>query len=459
MSRLHRALVGGVGALLSLLMASALAALPVMPERTPRQAPAPLEVPDHTKPHTPSRAPILPAQNAPLVRAEIAVGLELVQELAEEGRTDEAFARLTELLGGDDLTPTEDAVLRKQLAFFQMARQDYAGAIRSLEAVLSVSGFTSADRRDTEYRLAELYALIGVEARAIDILEAWFEKVRRPPAAASFLLAKLYVLNDRPAEALALVETGLQRGGDLTDGDYQLAAALFREFDRSEPLIDVLRILVDRNPSNAALWEQLWEAYLRDGQEGRALVIRQIMFERGLLPEPDQWRDLANQLIEVGAPERAAVILERASPPVERDVASLLLLAEAYEASRDFARARVFLEDALARMPEGQPGEPGARLGLLLVRMRVYPAAIGHLERALGLREDPNQALMPRSSPTQGPALGGTGALWLALGEARAMTGELEAARAAFATARADTLYEEQADGWLAYLDALIASN
>ncbi len=265
---------------------------------------------------------------------------------------------------------------------------DHAAAAVRFEKVLAGGTLPDAVRDQLRYGLAQLYLHEERYNEALALLKDWMRGVERPSAEACFLLASAYAALERLLEALEWGERGLAQTEAPDERQYEFVAGLNLSLKRYPRAAELFELLVENYSRTARHWRQLSAVYAELERTERALAVAELGYLQGVLTSNADVNRLANLYLHRRLPYKAGVLLERALKSSGGfDAARYRLLAGAWSAAREYARALAPLEKAIGLFHENGEEEKEARMrlmkGVAHAHLDQYAEAKREFERCL----------------------------------------------------------------------------
>ena len=361
--------------------------------------------------------------------------LNTIHGLIDAGKTGAALEALNELLPAVGQRGYERAVVLQNLAYVQAGRESYPAAIRAFEESLSLQALPDTAEQQMRYNLAQLYLASDSPARAITILDTWFEHAEAPPAAAWLLLGQTHALLKDYRQAVPALQQAI-RLADTPHADwYETLLAMHYELQAYGDCAGLLVRMIRLFPDNDAYWRQLSGIYLNMERPSRALAVMELEWRRGRMTGEADLLRLAQLYLYQEIPFKAARLLEDAmqTGQIRRNTRNRTLLATAWTLARE-------RDQAIRSYRLAAQGSTGADVDFTLAQLYLederWPEAAQALETAL-----------------EKPGLKKPGTAWLLLGIARY---ELEAtgpAHEAFTKAAGYEDSRTSARQWLDHLE------
>ncbi len=359
--------------------------------------------------------------------------LQRVEKLLDQKRYRQAQQLLRQRLGQVS-RPEEKAVLWRALATAHILEGQYRQAAQLLERALASGALPEAQRREALLSLGQLYLAQDEPRKAAAMLERWLQTHPEVKAEDHFLLAQVYTRLERYSQALEYLNQAIARSKRPRDEWLQLRIGLNYKLKRYRSAIADLKSLIRRHPEREAYWQQLAGLYHLAKMEITAAAVSELERFLGFLDREPEILNLVSLLRAVHAPFLAAERLQQAmkAGQVKRSGKNLELLAAAWIEAREFDRAIAALEQAARLRRSGG-------LWLQLAQLRLER---GDWRRAV---EALRQALAKGGLKNPGQA-------WLLLGNAYFELGNAEQAREAFEQASRYPSTRRSAQQWLNYL-------
>jgi tetratricopeptide (TPR) repeat protein len=362
---------------------------------------------------------------------------QALEELQAE-RYDEA-SEVLDQLRLRSLNPFERAQVFRIRAFVAYGKNDLPDAREQLEKAVAEGALPPEDQAAIRYQIAQLYL---AEERWQDVvahLQQWFAMVDDPNAAAYYLLAIAYYQLEDLESALPPARKAVELGNPPQEGALQLLLALRltnKEYRESIPLLEAL---IEHHPKKS-YWIQLSTVHGALGDYEAALVPLQLAYSQGLLTEDGELRRLAQLLLFLELPYRAALVMSEGltAEHVEPDSPAYELLSNSWIAAREYDRA----VQPLARAAQlAESGDLYLRLAQVHIQREKWGDAAEALRNAL----DKGRLASP-------------GDAQLLMGIAFYSQKRPEQARRWFARALRHEGTRSEAETWLAHIDRELQS-
>ena len=383
-------------------------------------------------------------RRTPALRNKVYEKLSEAQAAAEAKDLDTAAKLLDAMLAGrrdNELNSYELANVYNLYAFIYYTREDFGGALRSYENVVSQPDIPLAMEINTRFTIAQLYFVQERWQDGINALLTWFEMTETPNANAYVLLSQGYYQLQDYDRALENIETAIamyrDKGRIPKEQWFNLARFLYTEKNQLDNGIAVLEDLIKYYPKKQ-YWVQLSFMYSEKEDEAAQLGAMETAYVQGLLEKDGEYRNMASLLLNAEVPYKAALVLEKGFKDdiVEDNSKNWELLAGALRQAQEVQKAIPAMEQAASKSDNG---DLYARLGNIYLDAERHQDAIDAISKGLqrgGVKRPDNARLV--------------------MGMAHFNLKEYGKARDAFRAASRDKRSEKYARQWLAYMNSEI---
>jgi tetratricopeptide (TPR) repeat protein len=307
-----------------------------------------------------------------------------IQRALSEERYGEAQAALLEMLQRAGRDRYLQALVNQALGQVEWARGHFGQALGFFQAALELDALPDSAHQAVLYRLARLFLEQGRPAEALAQLEQWF--CSAPPgqqtADAWVLRAAILLRLGDFAGMLEAIDAAIAREENPPEAWYQLKVAAHLELEQHARAAETLQTLLAGWPNRKRYWVQLAQAHYLLGQNQRALAVLVLAWRQGLLDEPSDILFLAGLYNEGQLPYLAASVLEQAmtAGALTADGNHWTQAAEAWQAAGEPERALVAWK-AAGRTAED--GLPDLHRAYLLADLERWQEALEALDRSL----------------------------------------------------------------------------
>lgn len=372
------------------------------------------------------------AQPAPQpgVSEKLAAELGKLRDFTEARSFAPALVLIDRLLAASSPDSYDFTLLSQIKAQIFLNEARYADAIPPLEAALAngerLGHLPASQLADTCFLLAQLHQQQGTEAKdparrralldkSADLLARWQSRIQKPTTEGRLFAASLHYQRatldpdrldtDALAASLRAAEEGLLLQTRPPASLYVLILAALQQRQDHAGAADFLEILVEKNPANAAYWQQLAGTYLAlaaaapGEREAARLNLRALLAieraqARGHLASPKDNFNRVALYLALRQFDPAISLLEKglADGTLDNTRRNWELLANSYQQTRRAPQAVAALEKSVKALPsDGQLEFALAQLHYAAGRL---PETRDRLERAVakGSLEKPGQA-------------------------------------------------------------------
>jgi Flp pilus assembly protein TadD len=337
------------------------------------------------------------------------------------------------------LSPYERSRVEQLFASIDHAQENLPGARAHLEQALAAGGLNEQEQSQVRFQIAQLFMAEERWKEGAAALNAWFATAENPNSAAYYLLAVAYYQQGDHKSALAPAQKAVDLSDKPQESWLQLLLALHLERENHRAAVPLLRRLITLAPDKKTYWIQLSAVNGALGSYEDALAPLQVAYNAGMLTEDAEIRRLADLLLYLDIPYRAAEILTQSleAKRVNGDQKLHEKLGNCWVAAREYEKAITPLRRAADL---SDTGDLYVRLGEVQVQRENWSAAEEALRRGLekGRLKDPGNAQ-------------------LLLGIASYSQKKPKEARTWFERARAHGKSRNQAEGWLEHIDRELA--
>jgi tetratricopeptide (TPR) repeat protein len=351
----------------------------------------------------------------------------------------DAAAAALEKLNPKYLNPLERAEVNRIYAFIEYGRGDLDRARDYLEKTLAENALETDGAAAVRFQIAQLYLQEERWSEAAASFEKWFELGVEPNGNAYYMLALAYFQAGDLEKALEPAKQAVDHTSDPREGWLQLLLAIQLTRKDYEAALPVLEMLVVRYPTKG-YWLNLATVHGALGNFEEALIRLQLAHEQDLLTTDAELRRLAQLLMFLDLPYRAALVLEEgyADGILTEDTSGFEMLSNSWIAAREYEKAVEPLEKAASLAPGGE-------LYVRLAQVHLQREKWGEAASALGRALDKG-------------GLDNPGDAELLMGIAIYSQKKPAQARPWFSRARKHDASREEADVWIKHLERELAA-
>jgi tetratricopeptide (TPR) repeat protein len=319
--------------------------------------------------------------------------LQKAREFLVEQQFDEADATLDKLRVRS-LNPIEKTTLYTIRGYVALGRENLPAARDYFEQTIALGVLDADKRAGHRFMIAQMYMQEENWAQVIVHLNKWFTLEENPNSNSYYFLALAHWQSEDTDSALQYVSKAVALSDEPQESWLQLllAARLTRkEYKESIPILEEL---VRRFPKKI-YWIQLSTLHGALGNYEQSLIPLQLAFTQNLLTEDGEIRRLAELLLFLELPYRAADVMRNGLEKqfVDQDSAYFELLSNSWILAREYDKA----VDPLMRAAElADGGRIYQRLAEVHIQRERWEEAAGALGLALekGNLPEPGQATL-----------------------------------------------------------------
>ncbi len=238
-------------------------------------------------------------------------------------------------------------------------------AKENLELALASEAATPEDHQTMRFQIGQISMQESAWQDAIDNFEKWFEIVDEPNANAYYMLALAYWQLKDFEGALVPAQKAVDLTSEPQERWLQLLLAIQLTSKNYKEAIPVYDVLVRRYPKKT-YWIQLSTLHGALENYEQSLVPLQLAYTQGLLTEDEEFRRLAELLLFLELPIRAANVIRDGleQQVVEEDAKLYELLSNSLIMAREY-------DDAVEPLTRAAELEEGGRIYLRLAEVHI----------------------------------------------------------------------------------------
>jgi tetratricopeptide (TPR) repeat protein len=327
-------------------------------------------------------------RRTPALRNAVYEKLSEAQVAAEAKDLGTAKAILDEMIansGSKALNSYELANVYNLYAFIQYSREDYAGALRSYEKVVSQPDIPLAMEINTRFTIAQLYFVQEQWKKGIDALLKWFAMTETPNANAYILLAQGYYQVKDYDEALTNVDKAISmsKAADKVPKEqwFNLARFLYFEKNDVKNTVRVLEELLNYYPKKE-YWVQISHMYGEQDKTTNQLAAMETAYVQSMLDKGNEQVMMAYLYLNADVPYKAAKVMDKGlgNESIEGKSKNWELTGNAWRQAQELDKAIPAMEEAASKSSKG---ELYARLGNIYLDNDDFNKAITAINKGL----------------------------------------------------------------------------
>ena len=371
------------------------------------------------------------------VSAELGKPVSAAQEAIKKQEWARALEQI-KVAQGLAKTPKDNYALDSLLAYIYNQQKNYGEAVKVYERQLASPQFPAANVERQTKTIAQTYYSMGKYPEAV----TWSKKVldKNPGeqdlnviVAQSYYQTKDY--KNAAATALTLVDNAEKGGKAPQESWLRIAQNSYDKMENRTEMQNVLKKII-RNYQKPEDWELLLNGYgSRMRGDDIKLNYYRLMFDIGVLKKPEDYLEMAQLAMDVGAGDEAQAVMDSGIKSNRLKGANA---TEQGRYDRVIASAKTKSTETKAAMPKFESeaaaatnGEGLLGIGQIQIGNRNYDAAIDALQKAIkkGGLTDADEAT-------------------IVLGVAYAKKGSKDEARKVFKSIKKDSKWADLADLW-----------
>lgn len=381
-------------------------------------------------------------RRTPALRNKVYERLAEAQAFAEAKNFGEAQGILDDMIANDGknaLNSYELANVFNLYAFLRYSAEDYNGALRYYQKVISQPDIPLAMEINTRFTVAQLYFVQEQWNDGIKALLQWFDLTDKPNANAYVLLSQGYYQikdYDRSLENVKIAIKMYEDAGKLPKEQwYNLARFLYFDKNDMDNALSTLRTLLYYYPKKQ-YWVQASHLYGEKKDEASQLALMETAYEQGLLDKSSELVQFSYLYLNAETPYSAAKVMAKGFKDeiIEDKSKNYELAGSAWRQAQETPKAIPMMEKAAAKSDEG---ELYARLASVYLDGDQFDEAIKAANKGL------KKGGIKRPDQTR-----------LVLGMAYFNLGKYDDARKVFREAKKDKRSAKYADQWIKYIQS-----
>jgi tetratricopeptide (TPR) repeat protein len=364
--------------------------------------------------------------------------------LLDEGEYEKAAAALEEIRANPKASKYEQALALTGLANIAWEEDDAAKAIELNQQAVALDALDNRSQFQTIFQIAQLGLMEERYDVALAAIDQWLTQTgSMKPESLALRGNALYRLERFP-EAAEAMKQAIAASPEPSDTWYQILIASYYDAEQFSQAAEAAQQVLAREPDNKKVIQQLAAIYVDMEQEPKALETLKAAYDRGILNEEKDLRQLWQMYNYLEKPaEAAAVINDGLAKGVLTETFDVLKgLADAYVLSAQAApdetaaQRELFAKavDAYTRAaPKAEDGEIELQRGQLMIQ---------ELEKFAEGKAAILAALAKGKLKREGEA-------YILLGNAESELGNNQAAIAAYRKAAGFASTKQMAESWL----------
>ena len=362
----------------------------------------------------------------------------------DANQPDKAEAALNEVLSAPKSSDYEKAAALVGLANIAWEREQTDQAVALNQKAIDLNALDNRAHFNAMYQNAQLSLQEEHYDQCLKYTDMWLNETRSEKPDAYAMKGNALYRMERFPEAAESMKKAIALSPKPNDSWYQLLLASYTDAKDYAQAAKTGEELLAKDPNNKRIILQLASIYLEQDQDQKALDTLEAAYQRGVLTEEKELKQLYQSYNYLKQPAKAAEVINAglAKGTLKQNAETLKGLADAYElTAQDLQdndpkrneytqKAADAYGQAAAQTPDN--GEMDMMRGHLLVELEKWGDAKASLQTAIkkgGLKRE--------------------GECYVLLGNAEAELGNDQAAIAAYQKARTFPNTQKMADSWL----------
>lgn len=300
---------------------------------------------------------VLAAQGGGLLSQRTHDTLSDIHELMEKEKYDEALQIGRKLLKNVEGSEYETAVVKQNLAYLYIYKEDYSAAARLLKEALELNVFADYEERSAVIALANVYLSLEQYQRAIDLMLPYVNgpKSDELPPSAFIIVASSYSQIEKYREALPYTKKAISMASSPNEDWYNLLLAIYFELGQYRNAAETLETMLTYWPERKRYWVQLSQIYIELDENEQALATLKLAYKQGMLEQESDLLNLVQLYMYQDVPYEAAKVLAKGMEEgnIEASARHYDVLANAYIQAREYDKAVVALGKAGEKSDDG----------------------------------------------------------------------------------------------------------
>jgi len=249
------------------------------------------------------------------------------------------------------------------------------------------------------------------------------------------MVANAYAQLKDYRKALPYIKKAIAQSKKPKESWYQLNLAIYFELKQYSSAAEILKKLIRLYPDKKTYWSQLSSVYQQLKQYKKAASTKHLAYKMGFIKTEKDLLELANLLLYIGSPYKAAALLKDSinNKKIKSNSKNWESLANAWRTAKEFDHAVIALEAASKLNDKGSLSQ---QLGQIYFEQEKWSSAITALNKAI----------------SKG-GLKNTGATYLLLGMSHYELKKIEQAKKYFLKAAQYSKNKKAARQWLNYIN------
>ncbi len=329
------------------------------------------------------------------------------------------------------------ALVSHSLGQVELLRERYAKALLHLRDAYELKALPEDQQINLAHTLAQLNCMAENWQTCIAHLEHWMQEAPdKVKGDDQLLLAQAFSQLDKWSKVVKPISAAISSRQVAPENWYQLKVVAHIRLKQWQAAIREQKRMISHYADKSGHWRQLVSLQMQIKDHESALADQRMGFERGLLRKADDYRLLAQMMLQANIPYFAGQVVQQGLDKgvLDTNKKNLALLSRCWIQARE----RKLALNILAKLNRIAPStDTLSQMAHMQIQLQDWQAAQGSLLKALKY----NQGMQAR--------------LQLLLGITHIKLKHYKQARRSLAVAARDKQLKAIVDGWVRYLDQI----
>lgn len=257
--------------------------------------------------------------------------------------------------------PLNDAEMANVLnmeAFIYYSKEDYPGALRAYEKIITLPEAPEGTLIQARYSVAQLYFVVEDFEKGVAALLEWFKVTANPTSSAYMLLGQGYYQLKKYDDSLKNVEIAIdlykEKGKTPKENWLGLQRFLYYEKENFRKVTEILDELLTHYPKKQ-YWVQLSAMQAELKNESKQLSAMETAYVQGMLEKEKELINMAYLFLANEVPYKAAKVLDKGikAKVIEPTSKNLELLGNSWRSAQEIKKAIPEMAKAASKSDKG----------------------------------------------------------------------------------------------------------
>jgi len=260
----------------------------------------------------------------------------------------EALVKLSEVLGLANTSPYERTIIYQMQGASYYQLDQFGPAITAFEAALAAGGLLPKERKDMQVKIVQLMIANEQPALGAQKLENYLNAGGQLKPEYIGMLTQAWVQAKNYERALPWAEKWFAAANPKERKHFNILNFLYNSLGRPARQADIVTQMIERWPQEKELWDAWASLFAGAEQDEDAFAVTKLLYLGGALTTEAELMKVVQYYSFYDMPYQAAEILEKElnAGRVTRDTDKLVQLSSLFRQAREYARAIPILEAA-----------------------------------------------------------------------------------------------------------------